>query len=170
MGLRRVVLAAAVAVGFVSAARAEDIVLKGVEVRSGKECLEKLDEFNWLCPQFERDGWINDFGQPYWADSQLLFYRYDLDDDGLDDAIVKVQGGGYCARAGRHDCMHLYLFGDQPPAEHPHIWGTGGGGNVRITTKDGVSGLIFVDFPKVFHSIDELRQKTLTAPSRQLIG
>lgn len=170
MAMRIVLLMAAVTAGLAGMVRAEDVVLTGTEVRSQEECLEVLAEFNWLCPQFEREGWINDFGQPYWADSQLLFYRYDLDDDGLDDAIVKIQGGGYCARAGRHDCEHLFLFGDQPPAEHPHHWGTGGGGNVLITTQDGVPGLIFLDFPQVFHSIDELRQKTLAAPSRQLIG
>ena len=164
-------LAAGLVVGLAgSAARAQDVVLVGVEVRSGEECLEVLGEFNWLCRQFELEGWMNDFGRPYWADSQLLFYRYDLDRDGIDDAIVKIQGGGYCARGGRHDCKHLYLFGDQPPSKYPHHWGTGGGGNVQMTEKEGTTGIIFVDFPNLFHSIEMLKEKTLAAPSRDIIG
>lgn len=169
MGLRRWMWMAAV-IGLSGAARAEDVVLEGLEVRSGEQCMEVLAEFNWLCRQFELEGWVNDFGHPYWTDSQILFYRYDLDRDGLDDAIVKIQGGGYCARGGRHDCQHLYLFGDQPASEHPHIWGTGGGGNILITTKNGVHGLLFVDFPNLFHSIEMLREKTLAGSQINLIG
>jgi hypothetical protein len=169
MGLRRWLWMAAV-IGLAGAARAEDVVLEGVEVRSGEECLEVLAEFNWLCRQFELEGWVNDFGYPYWTRSQLLFYRYDLDRDGLDDAIVKIQGGGYCARGGLYSCPHYFLFGDQPASAAPHRFHIRQGGGIRVSMKDGIWGVIFVDFPVDFFNIEEIRERTLFSPKKDLIG
>jgi hypothetical protein len=156
--------------GFAGAAQAEDVVLEGVEVRSGEECLEVLGEFNWICRQFELEGWVNDFGHPYWTDSQILFYRYDLDRDSLDDAIVKIQGGGYCARGGRYSCPHLFLFGDQPVSLAPHRFDITQGGGILFASRDSVSGIVFIDFPSDFFSIEEIRENTLAARKRDLIG
>lgn len=159
-------------------ARADDVVLTGVEVRSSEQCLETLGEFNWLCRQFELEGWVNDYGQPYWSSGQIIFYRHDLDDDGLDDAIVKIQFGGYCARGGLLNCAMLLLFGDQPASNAPHSWGTTGGGHILVTTRNGVRGITFGgasnDFSNKgemnFSPVDELRERTLASPQRDLIG
>lgn len=178
MSLRRMLFWASLIATCGGLVRAEDVVLKGVEVRNGEQCLEALKEFNWLCRQFELEGWVLDYGQPYWPNSQIVFYRHDLDDDGLDDAVVKIQFGGYCARGGLLNCEMLFLFGDQPAAEAPHRWGITGGGHILVTTRNSVRGIMFGgdsnDFTNKddlnFISISQLKEKTLAAPKRNLGG
>lgn len=164
--------------GWAGAAWAEDMVLEGVEVDNAEACMTTLAEFNWLCRQFELEGWVNSFGRPYWPTNQIVIYRHDLDEDGLEDAIVKIQGGGYCARGGRLNCAMLLLFGDQPPSDAPHSRIISGGGHILVTTRNGVKGITFGgdsnDFSKKdemnFSPLDELREQTLASPQRDIIG
>jgi hypothetical protein len=98
-------------IGLSGAARAEDVVLEGVEVRSGEECLEVLGEFNWYCAEFERALWVTIYEDTYWnltvADPTRAYWA-DFDDDGRRDVIVSTQWG--CGVAG---CEHRLLFGAQ---------------------------------------------------------
>ncbi len=57
--------------------------------------------------------WQTVYGKSFWKLGQLKVYRYDLDSDGLEDVIVKVEFG-FCSR-GSTVCSHFFLFGDQPP-------------------------------------------------------
>lgn len=101
----------AAVVAMTGAARAEDVVLEGVEVRSGEECVEVLEEFGWYCAEFGRSSWIKIYGDTYWnltaTDPTQIFWA-DFDDDGRRDVIVSTQWG--CGVAG---CEHRLLFGAQ---------------------------------------------------------
>lgn len=100
-----------VVVGMTGAARAEDVVLEGVEVRSGEECLEVLAEFNWYCAAFDRALWATVYGDTYWklatADPVRVYWA-DFDEDARRDIIISNRW-----RCGVAGCEHRLLFGAQ---------------------------------------------------------
>lgn len=145
-----------------------DTTLVATEIRDIETCLDALEEFNWVCQEFNHLGWARTFGHNYWERGHLLFYRHDIDGDGTEDAIIKTEHVGLCSRGGP-DCSHFFLFGDQPMADHPHVHGRYGEGAPVLTERDGVAGLYFsIRNPNVFHSIESIREKTLRAKQRSI--
>jgi hypothetical protein len=165
MGLRRWIWAAVV-VGSAGAARAEDVVLEGVEVRSGEECLEVLGEFGKVCQNFERPEWARAYGKPFWDLGQLLFYRRDIDLDGTDDGIVSIEGLPRCPRGGEL-CEHMVLFGEINVPDTIRILRTRMWGYPVLSSQNHEAGIYFNYSPDTFLSIDQVKDEMLTGPTLQ---
>jgi hypothetical protein len=97
--------------GFAGTAKAEDVQLEAVMVRSGEECRAVLDRFGWYCAHFDDKFWQEVYGDTYWnltANESTPVYFVDADEDGLQDVIVSEMWG-----CGVRGCSRLLLFGDQ---------------------------------------------------------
>ena len=91
----------------------------GQTLRSYDACIDDLDEFGWVCEEFNHKGWENShLGEKFWSRGALISYKADLDDDGYPDLMLKVLHVGFCPRGGPV-CPILFLFGDEPIAAHP---------------------------------------------------
>jgi hypothetical protein len=130
------VWAAGLAAGLASgAARAEEVVLRGVEVRSSEQCLEVLAELNWVCEDFDSPGWIKVWGRSYWELGQLHVFRYDLDGDGSKDAALWINHLYGCGTSG---CSFKFVFGNVPAPERLWSYGTSNSPpSVSVTKKSG---------------------------------
>ena len=154
----------AVGMAISQGAWAEDVMLEGVEVRSREECLDVLAEFSRICRDFDRPEWIRVTGSPYWNVADILFYRYDIDADGLDDAIISTRApGARCPRGGEL-CEHIVIFGgaEIPPKTRQlrtTMWGF-----PVLATQNGQSGLYFSRSPQTFRTLLELREEVLAGP------
>ncbi len=153
----------------------DDIViseLSATEIKDAETCVAELNEFSWICQEFDHSGWEYVYGDTFWERGELVVYRYDIDSDGTIDAIVKLQHSGFCGRGGPN-CSHLFLFGDQPASEHPYIGGLPQqtDGPPSLIVRNGETGLIF---PKAqyrlppppgfyFFPIGEIREKILSS-------
>ncbi len=118
MRMRQTVVAGALALAAVAGgARAEDVVLEGVEVRSHDQCMAVLAEFNWVCQEFETPGWQKVYGIPFWEQGKLLIFMSDFDGDQYDDTAMWINHTGTCYRYG---CSFYFLFGNVPEPER--LW------------------------------------------------
>jgi hypothetical protein len=143
-------------------ARAEDVVLKGVEVRSGEECLAVLAEFNWLCREFERPEWIRVYEKPFWnVGGQLLFYRHDIDVDREDDAIISIDLPFPRCSRGAPLCEHFFLFGNKIDSEDVRTIETIMYGYPVLSTRGGTPGIYFDQSPQTFLTIEQIKDQIL---------
>lgn len=144
-----------------------EIVLEATEIRDMDSCIDVLAEFKWICQEFNHTGWVNSYENTYWEVGRLLFYRFDLDGDSLDDGILKIEHVGWCG-AGL-SCSHLFLFGDQPVADHPHYTINSSDGNPVLSIRSGrVEHIHWSLYPDIYYRVSELREMTLGTPQKSL--
>lgn len=160
-----------VALGLFAQPVAADTTLVATEIRNMETCLKTLQEFNWICQEFNHGGWVRRYGRTFWKKGRLFTYRHDVDGDGIDDAIVKVEHVGLCSRGGPV-CAHYFLFGDQPASKHPHVDGAMGNGPIVLLNINGIESLYFQRFPEreknYLYTIEEIRSNTLKSRQRSI--
>lgn len=132
-----------------------------------KACLDNLSAFSWICSQFDDPSWIKVFGYGFWERGTLTGNRADLDEDGSEDLLLRVNHTGYCGTAG---CTNFLLFGDLAPTDRPRVYGiTSGEEKVYLIEREGSLHLRFGDDGYLF-SIPSIREKALSSAGIQIGG
>jgi len=149
-------------------AKADTVIKLGNMIKSQSACAAQLGGFNWFCGLPASSMWQTVYGKSFWQLGQLKIYRYDLDKDGIEDVIVKVEFG-FCSR-GSTVCDHFFLYGDQPRPPRNSFSGYSimADGTPVLTLRGGVDGLIFNDNPTRFHPLAEIKKRTLNAVKFQM--
>lgn len=112
MGLRRWMWMTAV-VGMTGAARAENVVLELIRLQDAADCRTALAEYAWACEAFDKPHWqefieaVDGEDKTFWEKYSAAFVKTDLDKDGKDDLILKVNSALTC---GMRNCDNYFFF------------------------------------------------------------
>jgi hypothetical protein len=147
------------------AMQAQSIVLEPVVVRNAEECQSVMAEFAWFCAEFERAGWGLVNGLPFWERGNLGVFRFDLDQDGLQDVVVQIDHYITCGSSG---CMMTFVFADLPEPVRPwSYWISGMPPELELLV---ATDQVFLRLPRGDIPLSEIKESVVESPQRGLGG
>jgi len=123
------------------------------------ECSGNLYEFGWVCEEFESTNWNNTYDHNFWDTGYINAEIVDLDIDGRNDLILRINHSGYCGTAG---CKYLFFFGDHEVVNPPRIFGVNARNHPTLDIVDGEPTLWFYPDGAIFN-ISSIKAQSETA-------
>lgn len=88
-------------------------------ITTQSECENLLGDYTWVCSEFQGLEWRQTYGSTFWKTGQILFGEMDLDNNEIDDIIIRIEHVGYCGSSG---CSYIFIFDSQTRYPHPPLY------------------------------------------------